>query len=137
MTTLKGNSGLVIGSNANVHGSLNHIYGDREIVAGNNNQVAGTDQAVFGDGNIVTLQNTNGIDPAKTANYIQGQSNVISDRDDENLTVDGDFNTLHISSAPPSWKMTSYDTPLPEMCRSVNPFASVVTAVVSLIPTTI
>src|SRR5262245_1984710 len=95
--TLAGNLGLVIGNHEHVHGQLNHIYGDYENVAGDNNQVWGTDQAVFGDGNTVTLQNANGIDPAKISNYIRGQSNVISDRDDEQLSVVGDSNTLHIS----------------------------------------
>jgi hypothetical protein len=95
--TLAGNLGVVTGNHEDVHGTFNHIYGDYEHVAGNNNQVVGTDQAVFGDGNIVTLQNMNGIDPAKISNYIRGQSNVISDRDDEQVSVVGDFNTLHIS----------------------------------------
>jgi hypothetical protein len=95
--TLQGNMGLIIGNHENIHGQFNHIYGDYENVPGSNNEITGTDQAVIGNGNTVTLLNANGIDPAKISNYIRGEQNIIYDRDDEKVTVVGDFNTLHIA----------------------------------------
>jgi hypothetical protein len=100
---LGGSHSLVIGNGNAVHGNFNHVYGDHEEMSGDDNQVWGTDLAIFGDRNTITLQNSNNIDPAKISNYIIGQSNVISDLDNEKIIVSGDSNTLHISHSDTIW----------------------------------
>ena len=100
---LHGNYLQVSGISNEVFGDISHVDGDYSRVTGNYNQVSGTDLIVFGVGNHVTLQNANGMDPAKLQNYVYGYWNDISDRDNETVKIRGDNNTLHVAHSDTIW----------------------------------